>query len=95
MGTQHYARKTTQGHKGRQRSGGKFEDEDRAADRKPKIAKSTSNRRHPERDEEGRLTDDRPSEGRGSNFGDDEIGGTSFDPRPAQSQENQRNLRRK
>ena len=56
-------------------------------------------RSHEDNDDSGRkpsrFTDDRPSESRGSNFGDDEIGGTSFDPRPAQSQENQRNLRRK
>ena len=90
MGTQHYSRKTTQGQKGTHRPGVDFGDEDRDSDRKPKFGKTTDNRRHPERDEEGHFTDERPPESHSSNFGDDEIGGTSFDPRPAQSEEKRR-----
>lgn len=93
MGTQHYARKASQSHKGRQRSGGEFQDEDRDSRHKPKFGSSNDNRRHTGRDNEGRFTDDRTSESRSSNFGNDEIGGTSFDPRPAESEEKRRNVR--
>jgi hypothetical protein len=84
MGKQHHSSKTSQGPKG--------EDEGRDSDRNPKFGKSTDNRRDPGRKEEGRFTDDRPSEGHGSNFGDDEIGGTSFDSRPAPSEEKRRKV---
>ena len=93
MSTQHYSRKTNQGDKGTHRPGVDFEDEGRDSDLKPKFGRTTDNRSHRERDEESRFTDDRPSESHCSNFGDDEIGGTSFDPRPVQSEEKRRKER--
>ncbi len=88
MGTQHYSRKANQEHKGSHRSGGAFQDEDRDSRHKSKFGSSNGNRRHRSRD-----NPQDPSKSPASNFGDDEIGGTSFDPGPVYSEETWRDER--
>jgi hypothetical protein len=93
MRNQQRSRNTNQGNRSRQWSGGEFDDEDRDSGRKSNFGSSNDNRRHQNRDEEGRLKDERDNGGRSSarsrshssSFGDDEIGGTSFDPGPVHS----------
>ena len=78
--------KTKLNHKKRQSPGGEFDDEGRDPG-------SGSRDKNP--NDEGRFTDERhsgerpqpSSRGPSSKFGDDEIGGTSFDPGPVHSEE--------
>jgi hypothetical protein len=93
--------KTKQNDRSSQWTGGEFDDEDRDSGGRSNFGSSNDNRRHQNRDDEGRFTDERhngdrpqdPSRSPSSNFGDDEIGGTSFDPRPVHSETRRRDER--
>jgi len=79
--------KPARNRKSRQLSGGEFQDEDRDSGRSSNSRGTTDNRPHKNRSGDH---SEAPSIRPRSNFGDDEIGGTSFDPGPVHSEEKER-----